>query len=206
MDIIIYDGLIKGFLAASIIGPISVLIIHRTLRNGPFIGWVSGLGVALADGMFGLVGGLGIVVLADFLGSNKTSLIVVSALILFILGIKIYNSPQIEKSTNVNQSINSKGYAASFTSIFFLTISNPLTVLYFASMYANMGVQENNIGYLNVIIFGAAIFLGSLTWWLILVGVVGWLRERFDLEKIRALNQLTGIVILGYAIWLLVSL
>ena len=48
-------GFVLGFTIAAAVGPISLLVIRRTLSEGRVVGLASGLGVATADGTYGAV-------------------------------------------------------------------------------------------------------------------------------------------------------
>ncbi len=48
-------GLGIGLALAAPVGPMSILCIRRTLRDGPLFGIVSGLGIASADAAYGAV-------------------------------------------------------------------------------------------------------------------------------------------------------
>lgn len=55
MDINFFlKGLLIGFSIAAPVGPIGVLCIRRTLAEGHASGFVSGLGAATADAIYGL--------------------------------------------------------------------------------------------------------------------------------------------------------
>src|SRR5512135_2777452 len=53
-------GLAIGFLIAAPVGPIGVLCIRRTLVDGRRIGFLSGLGAATADMLYGAVAAFGL--------------------------------------------------------------------------------------------------------------------------------------------------
>ena len=48
-------GLAIGFSIAAPVGPIGLLCIRRTLADGRLVGFVSGLGAATADAIYGVV-------------------------------------------------------------------------------------------------------------------------------------------------------
>jgi len=56
-------GLIIGFAIAAPVGPIGILCIHRSLHDGFKIGLMTGLGAALADGVYGLIAGFGLAIM-----------------------------------------------------------------------------------------------------------------------------------------------
>ncbi len=48
--------------------------------------------------------------------------------------------------------------------------------------------------------------IGSAVWWLLLSGTVGLFQERFDLQRLRWLNRLSGLVIILFGLITLGSL
>ena len=60
-------GLILGFTIAAAVGPISLLVIRRTLAEGRLVGIVSGMGVATADGTYGAIAAFGLTAITELL-------------------------------------------------------------------------------------------------------------------------------------------
>lgn len=52
----------------------------------------------------------------------------------------------------------------------------------------------------------AGVFLGSAAWWLVLVGGVSALRTRLSTRLLRGINVVSGVTILGFALWQLAGL
>lgn len=50
---LLLEGLALGFAIAAPVGPIGILVIHRTLESGRRIGFLSSLGAATADAFYG---------------------------------------------------------------------------------------------------------------------------------------------------------
>jgi threonine/homoserine/homoserine lactone efflux protein len=53
-------GLAIGFAIAAPVGAIGLLCIRRTLADGRLVGFVSGLGAATADAVYGAIAALGL--------------------------------------------------------------------------------------------------------------------------------------------------
>ena len=60
-------GFVLGFTIAAAVGPISLLVIRRTLAEGRVVGLVSGLGVATADATYGGIAAFGLTAITDLL-------------------------------------------------------------------------------------------------------------------------------------------
>ncbi len=78
-----------GFSMAMILGPIGIMCIQHTLINGFWAGMVVGLGAATADGIFGLIAGLGLSLVTDFMLKQQFLLQLVGGAFLIYLGIRI---------------------------------------------------------------------------------------------------------------------
>src|SRR4029077_9159491 len=60
-------GFVLGFTIAAAVGPISLLVIRRTVAQGWLYGLVSGLGVATADATYGAIAAFGLSAITDVL-------------------------------------------------------------------------------------------------------------------------------------------
>ena len=60
-------GFVLGFTIAAAVGPISLLVIRRTVAEGQRYGLVSGLGVATADATYGAIAAFGLTAITDVL-------------------------------------------------------------------------------------------------------------------------------------------
>jgi threonine/homoserine/homoserine lactone efflux protein len=87
-----------------------------------------------------------------------------------------------------------------YASTFFLTLTNPMTILAFAAIFAGVGVASEGKGYFSAGILVLGVFLGSALWWVILSSGVGLFRKRFDLRALRWVNRVSGILILGFGV------
>ena len=91
MDIsFLLHGLIIGFSIAAPVGPIGILCIRRTLAEGRLSGFVSGLGAATADAIYGCIAGFGLTFVSDVLVGQQTWLRLFGGLFLLYLGVKTF--------------------------------------------------------------------------------------------------------------------
>jgi threonine/homoserine/homoserine lactone efflux protein len=193
-------GLIIGFSIAAPVGPIGILCIRRTLAEGRASGFLSGLGAATADAFYGCVAGFGLTVISAFLADQRFWIQLIGGVFLLALGIKILRAVSSEHAA----SASGKGLVASYVSTFFLTITNPMTILSFAGIFAALGVADTggDISAAGLLILG--VFTGSAAWWLMLSVGVGLMRERFTSRMLGWTNRLSGIVLVVFgvlAVW-----
>ena len=202
MDIaFLLRGLVIGFSIAAPVGPIGVLCIRRTLADGRASGLASGLGAATADAVYGCIAGFGLTFLSNFLVNQQTWLRVIGGLFLCYLGARTFLSRPTEQA-RVAKGI---GFARAFASTFFLTLTNPMTIISFAAIFAGLGLASSGGSYLSAAILVSGVFAGSAFWWLILIGGVGIFREKFSRNGMRWVNRVSGAIIAGFGILALAS-
>ncbi len=203
MDItFLLKGLLIGFSIAAPVGPVGVLCIRRTLVAGRASGLVSGLGAATADALYGSVAAFGIVFISDLLVSQQYWLHLVGGLFLCYLGVRTLISHPSEGDTRSVE----KGLFSAYISTFFLTLTNPLTILSFASVFAGLGLAGARRDYLSSASLVAGVFTGSACWWLLLSWGVSLFRQRFTVRMLRWANITSGIIIIGFGLIALFTL
>lgn len=197
MDIsFLLRGLVIGFSIAAPVGPIGVLCIRRTLAEGRAAGLVSGLGAATADALYGCVAGFGLTLISNFLVSQQVWLRLVGGLFLCYLGIKTLLSKPAAQAAVAKGS----GLLGAYASTFFLTVTNPMTIIAFAAIFAGLGLANTSGNYSTAGILVGGVFLGSALWWLLLSGGVGLLREKFNGTGLLWVNRISGMIITGFGL------
>lgn len=192
MDIsFLINGLIIGFSIAAPVGPIGVLCIRRTLREGWVSGLVSGLGAATADAVYGGIAGFGVTWISGFLVSQQIWLRLIGGLFLCYLGVRTF----LDRPTGQTVSTKGSDLVNAYVSTFFLTLTNPMTILSFVAIFAGLGLTSANGDYFSagVLVFG--VFIGSALWWLVLSGGVDLFQTSFSHRKLRWVNMISGMVL-----------
>ncbi len=203
MDIgFFFRGLIIGFSIAAPVGPIGILCIRRTLAEGSVSGLISGLGAATADAIYGFIAGFGLTFISNLLISQQIWLRLLGGGFLCYLGMKTFlTGPHKQFS-----SLKGRGLLSAYISTFFLTLTNPMTILSFMAIFAGLGVGSVGKGYIPAGLLVAGVFLGSALWWLLLSNGVGLLGKKFNLAGLRWTNRISGIIITAFGVWALLSL
>jgi threonine/homoserine/homoserine lactone efflux protein len=193
-------GLAFGFLLAATVGPMWVLCFRRTLEQGALAGLVSGMGIAVADGIYGSVAAFGLAAVSGFLLQHAFWIGLVGGLFLVYLGVKaLVARPPGHAAEPLPASL-----AQGFLSTLGLTLANPPTILAFAAIFAGLGLVASDYATAALVVLG--VFLGSAAWWLVLAAATGWLRGRIGPRVLRAVNVVSGLVILGFAAWQLATI
>ena len=162
-------GLVLGFTIAAAVGPISLLVIRRTLAEGRVVGLVSGMGVALADGTYGAMAAFGLTAITDLLIDWRRTLGVVGGLFLLWLAWRTLRSVPGEAAAE--DATRRRGLPGAFLSTLGLTLTNPMTILSFAALFIGLGVTGGDLGGATLLTLG--VFGGSALWWVVLTAVVG---------------------------------
>ena len=116
-------------------GPIGVLCIRRTLVDGRLYGLITGLGAASADAIYGIIAAFGLVSITNLLIGGQTWLRLVGGIFLCYLGVRtLLARPAQDEVSSQKTSL-----AGAYASTFLLTLTNPLTILSFAAIFAGMG-------------------------------------------------------------------
>lgn len=192
-------GAAIGFSIAAPVGPIGLLCIRRSLAEGQRAGLATGLGAATADAVYGCVAGFGLTAVSSFLVGQRFWLGLVGGGFLCYLGARTFRSSPAEQSAMAG----SKGLLSAYLSTFLLTLTNPMTILSFAAVFAGLGLGTST-DYRAACALVAGVFAGSALWWLLLSNGAALLRSRVNSTWIQAVNRVSGVIIFGfglYALW-----
>jgi threonine/homoserine/homoserine lactone efflux protein len=189
-------GLAFGFVLAATVGPMWVLCLRRTLAYGTAAGLASGMGIAVADGLYGAVAAFGLTAISGFLLRHAFWIALAGAAFLFYLGVKTL----LARPALVQDTPAPAGLAAAFGGTLTLTLANPPTILAFAAIFAGLGLVAS-ADYAAAGLLTLAVFLGSAAWWVILAAGAGALRGRMGPRLLRGINIVSGLTILGFALW-----
>lgn len=195
-------GLIIGFSIAAPVGPIGVLCIRRTLAEGCASGLVSGLGAATADAIYGSIAGFGLTFISSILIRQQVWLRLIGGLFLCFLGLKTF----LARPAEVAASAKGNGLLSAYASTFFLTLTNPMTILSFAGIFAGLGVGSTSGNYVSAGVLVLGVFIGSALWWLILSSIVGIFRRMCSSHRLRWVNRISGVIITAFGLIALLSL
>jgi threonine/homoserine/homoserine lactone efflux protein len=196
-------GLAFGFILAATVGPMWVLCFRRTVAHGALAGFVSGMGIAVADGLYGAAAAFGLTTISGFLLGQSFWIGLIGSLFLVYLGISalLAKPAKREEEEEKYPQIN---LTQAFLSTLGLTLANPPTILAFAAIFAGLGLVASDYGTAALVVLG--VFLGSASWWIVLAAGANWLRNRAGAKLFRIINLVSGLSILGFAFWQLAAI
>jgi threonine/homoserine/homoserine lactone efflux protein len=194
------QSMLIGLSIAAPVGQIGVLAIQRTLDHGLAAGLATGLGAAFADAVYGAIGAFGVTTLIAWLLGIQTWLGLFGAAFLLWLAWRIATKPAVRSEGGHPPPGTLLRYVSS---TFLLTLSNPTTILSFMAVFGALAGRAPAASPWAMV---SGVLVGSALWWLILSGVVGSLRDRFDARWQRAVNLCSAALLSGLALWQLAKL
>jgi threonine/homoserine/homoserine lactone efflux protein len=207
---IFVKGLIVGFALAAPVGPIAALCVQRTIARRWMAGLVSGLGAAVADALYGLIAAFGATFISEFLINEHEWLQRVGGVILILLGLRLILKRVEPRETvasatgnaNANGEVEAKrrGLTGYFFATLVLTLTNPMTFVAFAAVFATMGLGATRGHSILTLELVAGVFAGSALWWTILTALAHAVRHHFDFRKLAVVNRATGIFVIAVGI------
>ncbi len=202
------EGWVIGFVIAVPVGPAAALCIRRSITVGALAGYLTGLGAALGDAVFGAVAAFGLSFIEQFVMLHEAWLRGIGGMVLTVMGSATMRHQPRSVGDPVRDDRDHR-VATHFhytTSSFFITLFNPLTVMAFGAAFAgrNLAGVGGHLGDAAVLV--AAVFAGALAWWAVLCSASVALRAQFSGRGVLWLNRVSGAVILVFGVIALVSL
>ncbi len=187
------QGFLLGLAIAAPPGAIGVLCINRTLRYGRRLGFLSGLGAATADGLYGCLAGFGLTGITTLVLGYQRWFHLLGGLILCYIGLQTLRArPAIAPTPTPAPAL--PGYQA-YASTFGLTLANPTTILAFTALFTSLEIVPSPTA-AGLLVSG--LVLGSACWWLLLSVGVSLLGRRLPWACFRGLNYLASLVFLAW--------
>ena len=185
-----------GVAVAAPVGAMGVLCIQRTLARGWRAGIATGAGIATADGMYAAVAAFGVTALSSALVAFQSPLRIVGGLVLVWLGWRAIVAPPAHEAAA--EKVAARGYGGLYASAVGLTLTNPMTIMAFAAVFASAGLGMMD-GPRSALIATLGVALGSFAWWVAFTLVIVVIRHRVSDRATHWVNRVSGgaIVVLG---------
>ncbi len=196
------EGAAIGFLIALPIGPAGILCIQRAISHGAIAGYVSGVGAAIADAVFGGVAAFGLTYVAEFITRNEVWIRAIGGVLLVWMGWSYYR----HRPRNIGDPVAADRahpyvtYLHYLSSSFFITIFNPITVMAFGAVFAGRGLSNVGNDMVAATILITGVLLGAFGWWVTLVLVSSAARGWFVGGGLIWLNRVAGALLGGFGL------
>jgi len=191
------EGLAFGLILQISVGPVCIAVLHKGLTQGFRHAFVMAWGVALVDAFYIVLSVVGITALLQ-IDAVRNIVGVAGALLLIYFGIRYLLAPaETERLERSDESL-----LKSFTFGAGLTLTNPLTILFWAGVLGAMMSTHTFSQEGGVIYFAVGCITATLLF-LTAVALAGHFLERILTERLALwLNRIVGLFLIGFAVTL----
>ncbi|MDD5251138.1 MAG: LysE family transporter [Patescibacteria group bacterium] len=200
MFALLFNGFLFGMILQIAIGPVCLFVFNTATSDGFFQAFWAVLAVVIADGLFIALAIAGI---ERFINRKNVmhALKTFGALVLFFFGLELIVG-QFGVSLLPSLGLGAiKAQPNSFLAGFFLTLSNPLSILFWAGVFSAK-VAEKQFKHHELIVFSVGCLSANLIF-LTFIAVLGSVVNDFlSPAALRLLNMTVGIALIcfGYVL------
>lgn len=179
---------IAGLIICAVIGPIAILFMNKTIEYGIKGALAVGIGAALADGLCGSIAAFSLSTISEFIQREASIIKILGGILLIFLSYKDLSNKISPKEVK----IKSSGFYRLILEVFILTAISPITIGGFVAIFSTLDTIHNGID--DMLIMTLGVFIGSITWWIILGMIILKMKDRLSgdwLVKIRYISSIT---------------
>ncbi len=195
--LIIPVGMAIGVLVSAPVGPVNVLCIQRAISRGVVGGIAAGIGAVLGDGFIAMFAALGVGSISGTVKDWRNSIQILGGLALLGFAIKLYlTPPPATPPTSIDdEDASLADFAWDIPQTFFLTITNPGAVLGLFAIFGGISSFVEVSSYIDALTMVAAVMAGGLMWWVVLSNMIGRIRHKLDVRRLRQINMIAGLLL-----------
>ncbi len=191
-------GILIGFLASLPVGPVSILIIQRTINRNRQAGFYSGVGATLSDTLYAAAAGFGMALLIGYITENEFWIrLIGSAVLVLFGGFIFFSSPGQD---NQKGKIKKNSHIKDMLSSFAITVSNPLIIFMYFAIFSGFGIAlsiDKPIMALSVML---GFIVGALAFRFALTGVIDLFKNKFSTNMVLWINRISGASIVLFVL------
>lgn len=217
---VLLRGMMLGFMIAAPLGPVGLMCIRRTVRSGILIGFMTGMGAAIVDGIFGAVAVFGVAAIIEPIREYSRPLYIIGGV--FLLAVAWWTwrerphqpKPDIDSVADVTATSNHNRLQQVYNTIqqiihaigssFIVTATNPITLFGTLAIVATLGGLRSTTE-ASVLVLG--IFSGSAAWWLVLSSGIALVCRNLVITEARIMliNRITAVALAVLAVWIIIA-
>lgn len=187
-----------GISLAAPIGPINAAQLDRGIKYGFFNAWLIGLGSVAADLVYMLVVYFGLIHILD-IPFVKAFLWLFGFFVLTYTGIESLKSTKLISSARGE---SDESYKKSFFAGFLMSISNPLTILFWLGIYGSILANTAASSSLEELaVYSCAIIAGLVLWDVSMATLSSVFREFLSAGFLAAISILSGVSLIGFGMY-----
>lgn len=194
--LIILKSLAIGAFGSIPVGPIVMLTFQRSLLRGQKAGMGCAMGAVLSDTVFAAMALFAVSITSDFLNRYSTPIQICGGILIVTVGISMLVRKHYSKKITGNKydSISDVGKAL------VMGFSNPGSFFWIVAALSATGMSGGSITSVESICVVAAIFTGSMLYWLLLTHYAAKKGETIMISTLRKFNRLFGGVIVLFGL------
>ncbi len=197
------SGVLTGLFLQLAVGPVFFYILGITIESNYINGLSAILAVTLADYIYIVLSIIGI---GKLLQQDKVKQIfgLISSIILTLFGVVILYKGLVFID-NTNQ-VNAFMWTPtnSFVSCFVLTISSPLTIVFWSSIFSAKAI-ENNYQKKQLVMFGLGAGSATFLFLSLTMMILSLLKSNISTVTVQVMNCIVGLILIYYGITRLVK-
>ena len=201
MLINILKAFIIGICASAPVGPISILVIQKSLSKGHKAGFITGMGACLVDTLFSVIALFFLAIAQQFLNDNRELILIAGGVTVAVLGIFMTKSDPFRKikADSGSSSVMMKDFMQAVA----MGISNPGAILVIFGLFAFFGIgsEEPHDWKLTPIIISVS--LGAAVYWFLFTGLLSHFRKKFKMSSLLWISRITCIIVIIIGVALL---
>jgi threonine/homoserine/homoserine lactone efflux protein len=182
---------VLGLFIAIPFGPICVMCVQQTLAFGIRFGIASGIGAALAHGLFSFLAVASVAVLAQTALTIEVPLRIAGGLALIAMGLRTCLAP-----TRPAREARRGDLCSAFMSTLLIAVANPMTMLPYLAIAA-VPQPGNPLLMSRGLATPVGVMLGSASWYLVLALSTSAMLQTLQKATLDRLNILAGILLIG---------
>ncbi|MEI5923036.1 LysE family transporter [Bacillus sp. TD10] len=187
-----------GLSLSAPMGPINAAQLEKGIRSGFFHAWILGIGALLADVIYMALIYLGVI---HFLEKDIIKLFLWSfgAFVLIYTGIEsLKNANQI----NISNTRNNDSIIKSFFSGFFMSLSNPLTILFWLGIFGSiLAKAASSYNKEQLLLYSFGTILGIFIWDITMASTSSIFRKILNTRILSLITVISGISLIIYGLY-----
>lgn len=193
------DGILTGLFLQLALGPVFFYILGITIDSSYINGLCAIFAVTLADYIFIVLSLIGA---GSFLQSDnrKTMFGLISSIILLLFGLMFFYKG-LMFNNHITGEAGPMGWTPlkSFTSCFLLTISSPLTIVFWGSIFSAKAIEKQYVKK-QLVIFGAGAGASTFFFLSSTMMILSSFKSAIPDQMVQVLNAVVGVFLMGYGI------
>lgn len=190
--------MILGLSLSAPVGPVNAAQLDKGIKKGFWHAWLFGIGAVLADILYMVLVYLGVV---HFLNTPfmQTFLWLFGAFVLIYSGLEsILNANKV----TISQASNEDTLWRSMFSGFLMSVSNPMTILFWLGIYGSILVKtaaDNGPGHL--FLYSVAVITGVVVWDLFMASLGSIFRRYLSNKALSLISILSGFSLIVFGVY-----